>query len=86
MNHEKTFTINGVHVKVKWMETEAPASWKIPGTPITALECWVKKPGEREERDGLWTSGRWSSRPQTKEGQTAVNQVIAARKGKETNK
>lgn len=85
MKHEKKFTINGVQVRVNWLETEAPKSSKIEGTPITGLECWVKKPGEREERDGLFT-GRWVDKPQTAEAKAAVNQVIAARKGKEANK
>jgi hypothetical protein len=83
--HEKKYTINGVQVTLKWLETEAPDSWKIPGTPITALECWVKQPGERDERDGFWSGGAWHAKPQTPEVKTAVNQLIAARKGKKTN-
>ena len=85
MNHEKTFTINGVQVKVKWMETEAAHSQKLNDTPITFIEAWVKKPGEREERDGYWSLGRWYDRPETAAAKQAINQVIASRKGKETN-
>ena len=82
---EYKVTINGTKVRIRYIETEAPESAKILGTPITGLEIWQLKPGEKyEERKALF-NGRWQDRVEGKEATQAYNQLIAMRKGKKTN-
>lgn len=81
---EYKVTINGIKYRIKYIETEAPESKKIPGTPITGLVLYELRPGQKEERNGLF-NGSWQEYIGGKEANQAYNQLIAMRKGKKTN-